>query len=309
MTVDTVAALSIKGAAVRRWWAALLCAVALGVTAACGSPPYGIDGDLTDEWVPPPEPLAFRPADSGCFDDVRPTVALADYAPFDCAKRHVAETFFVGELTGKAAGKNAAETGAAGSAAAAECGRRAVPFLGAEHRTGQLRVQPVLPGAAGWQAGARWFRCDAVQADLGTGEAVSRSGSLRDALKGAAPLALRCFQPTVRGAKVGDMTAVACAKSHDAEFAGLWTAPDIAFRDLGGDDRMANGCRSVIADWAKVPDNGDVRYRYGYLGFAPTRPDWEDGVRSVQCFLWVEGRKMTGSYRNAGPGKLPINYG
>jgi len=125
---------------------------------------------------------------------------------------------------------------------------------------------------------------------------------------GGGPLALRCFQPTVKGANVGTMKAVDCAKSHDAEFAGLWTAPDMKFEDLGG-TRMAQGCRSVIADWAKVPDNGDVLYRYGYLGFAPTRPEWDNGVRSVQCFLWIDGRKMTGAYRNAGPGKLPINYG
>ncbi len=309
MTVDTVAARRIEGDRVRRWWAALMCAVALGLTSACGSLPYGIDGDITDEWAPVPRPQPFKPAGGGCFDDVRPTVALVNYAPFDCAKRHAAESFFVGELTGKAAGKNANKTGAAATAAAAECGRRAVPFFGAEHRTGQLGVQPVLPGTAGWQAGARWFRCDAIQADLNTDEVVSRTGSLRDALTGAAPLALRCFQPTVRGANVGDMKSVACAKSHDAEFAGLWTAPDITFGKLSGDDRMAKGCRSVIAGWAKIPDDGDVRYRYGYLAFAPTLPEWQNGVRSVRCFLWIEGRGMKGSYRNAGTGKLPINYG
>lgn len=309
MTVDTVAARSTKGDRVRRWGAALLCAVALGVTAACGSLPYGIDGNLTDEWVPPEEPQPFRPVDTGCYDEVQPTVALVDYAPFDCAQRHVAESFFVGDLTGRAAEKDANRTGAAASAATAECGRRAVLFFGAEHRTGRLRVQPVLPGTAGWQSGARWFRCDAIETDLSTDATVSRTGSLRDALKGAAPLALRCFQPTVRGAAVGQMKPVDCAKIHDAEFAGLWTAPDIEFADLGGDPRMAKGCRSVIADWAKIPDNDDVQYRYGYLAFAPTRPEWDNGVRTVQCFLWIDGRKMKGSYRNAGTGKLPINYG
>jgi putative regulator of septum formation len=232
-----------------------------------------------------------------------------NYAPFECASRHAAEAYFVGELTGKAADRTANKTGAAASAAAAECGRRAVPFFGAAHRTGRLRVQPVLPGTAGWLSGARWFRCDALEADLNTDRVISRTGSLRDALKGAAKLALRCFQPTVRGADVGDMKAVDCAKGHDAEFAGLWTAPDIKLEDLNGDQRMAKGCRSVIARWAKLPDNGDVRYRYGYLAFAPTLPEWRNGVRSVQCFLWIEGRTMKGSYRNAGAGKLPINYG
>ena len=145
-------------------------------------------------------------------------------------------------------------------AAAAECSRRAVPFFGAEHRTGQLRVQPVLPSSAGWQAGARWFRCDAIQVDLNTDQVVSRTGSLRGALKGTAPLALRCFQPVVGGGNIRDMRPVDCAKSHDAEFAGLWTAPETKLEDLRDSNRMANGCRSVIADWAKVPDDGDVVY-------------------------------------------------
>ena len=34
--------------------AALLCALALGATASCSSLPYGIDGNLTDDWLPPP---------------------------------------------------------------------------------------------------------------------------------------------------------------------------------------------------------------------------------------------------------------
>jgi hypothetical protein len=293
---------------VRRWWAAVLCAVALSVTSACGSLPYGIDGNLTDEWVPPPEPQPFTPAATGCFDEIAFRLRLVDYAPFDCAKRHATEAFFVGELTGKAAEASAEKTIAA-PAAAAECARRAVSFLGAEHRIGRLRVQQVLPSTNGWQAGARWFRCDAIQVALDSDEVVNRTGSLRDALKGAAPLALRCFQPVVEGSAVRDMKQVDCAKSHDAEFAGLWTAPDLKFEDVRGSTLMEEGCRSVIAGLAKVPDNGDVAYRYGYLAFAPTVQEWGDGIRSVQCFLWIKGRKMKGSYRNAGAGKLPINYG
>ena len=291
----------------RRWWVALVCAVALGVTSACGSLPYGIDGDITDEWTPPAEPQPFRPADTGCFDEVDRTAPLATYAPIDCAERHLAEAFYLGELTGKAAAKDAAQSGAATTAAAAECGRRAVTFFGAEHRTGQLRLQPVLPGTAGWAGGARWFRCDAMQVDLNTDRVVSRTGSLRDTLKGRAPMALRCFQADVRGASVGELRAVDCAKKHDAEFAGLWTAPAGDLADLDN-TRLGKGCRSTIADWAGVPDNSDTQYRYGYLGFAPTGVEWDNGLRTVQCFLWMEGRTLKGSYRKAGTKKLPINY-
>ena len=99
-----------------------------------------------------PQPQSFRPADTGCFDDLQPAAPLASYAPFDCRERHVAEAFFVGDLTGDAAAPDAATTPGAGAspahvAAGQECARRATPFLGAEWRTGQLRLQPVLPGA------------------------------------------------------------------------------------------------------------------------------------------------------------------
>jgi hypothetical protein len=297
----------------RRWWAGPVAAVALGLVAGCGSLPYGIDGNLTDEWRPPATPQSFRPADTGCFDDLQTAAPLASYAPFDCAERHVAEAFFVGDLTGAAAEPDAATAPSDGAspaqvAANRECARRATSFLGAEWRTGRLRLQPVLPGPAGWAAGARWFRCDLAEVDVGTDRVVSRSGSLRGALQGAAPLALTCFNPTVDEERVRAMKAVPCAGRHYAEFAGLWTAPDVDFADLGAKDAMAAGCRSAIAAWTGVPDDGDLKFRVGWLGFAPTRTEWDLGVRSVQCFLWLESKAMTGSYRGAGTGKLPINY-
>jgi hypothetical protein len=280
-----------------------------GLTAGCGSLPYGIDGNLTDDWRVPGTPQSFRPAATGCFDDLRPTAPLTGYAPFDCRERHVAEA-----LTGDAAAADAYRpprdrASPAQIAAADECGRRATAFLGAPWRTGQVRVQPVLPGPAGWSAGARWFRCDLAQAGVGTDRVVSRTGSLRGALTGAAPLALRCFNPTVSGDRIRAMAAVDCAGPHHAEFAGLWDAPDGDFAGPTTDDAMAAGCRSAIADYTGVPDDADLRFRVGWLGFAPTRPQWEMGVRSVQCFLWLQNKTMTGSYRNAGPAKLPINVG
>jgi Septum formation len=284
-------------------WAALLTVAALALATGCGSLPYGIDGNLTDDWAPPPSPAPFRPAATGCFDELRPTAPLASYAPFDCAQRHVAEAYFVGDL-----GEAAADADGAPRAAAAECSRRADPFAGGEWRTGRLRLQPVLPDAAARRAGARWFRCDIAEIDLGTGRTISRTGSLKGALAGAAPLALRCFDPTVRGGRVSAMRAVPCERGHHAEFAGLWTAPDVPFDRLDDGDRTADGCRSVIAGYTGVPDDGDLPYRFGYLAFAPTRAEWALGVRAVQCFLWLQDQAMTGSYRGAGSGKLPINY-
>ena len=44
---------ALRGAVVRRWWLRWSRGRARPV-AGCGSLPYGIDGDLTDEWLPPP---------------------------------------------------------------------------------------------------------------------------------------------------------------------------------------------------------------------------------------------------------------
>jgi hypothetical protein len=287
---------------VRRFSLAALL-VLVGAVAGCGSLPYGIDGNLTDEWQVPPAASTFRPAASGCFDKLETAAPLAGYAPFDCAERHVAEAYFVGDLPAATT-----DTTAARKAAAAECSKRADTFTGAEWRTGRMRLQPVLPGPQGWAAGARWFRCDLAEVDPGTDRVLSRDGSLSGALTGAAPLQLRCFNPEVKGGGVRDMTAAACDKDHHAEFTGLWRAPDVALDKLEGDPRMAAGCRSTIADYTGVPDDENLQYRAGWLAFAPSRGEWESGIRSVQCFLWLSEEPMRGSYRDAGTGKLPIHY-
>jgi len=282
--------------------AAAVLAVGSALPAGCSSRPPGVDGDLGDDWRPLPGATSFRPAADGCFDRLEAAAPLSSYAPFACAERHVAEAFFVGDLP---AGQSAT---AARRAAATECSRRADVFTGAEWRTGRLRLQPVLPGPEGWKAGARWFRCDLAEVDPGTDRVVSRAGSLRGSLSGAAGLALRCFNPSVRGQDVRNMIAVPCGRDHHAEFTGLWTAPEMPLVKLEGDRRMAAGCRSSIADFAGVPDDHNMQYRAGWLAFAPSRSEWEAGIRSVQCFLWLADDKMRGSYRNAGPGKLPIHY-
>jgi hypothetical protein len=281
----------------------VLAAGLLVLTAGCGSLPYGIDGDVTDDWHPPPRAESFRPAATGCFDKLESTAPLTSYAPFDCTERHVAEAFFVGDLP-----TAATDTTTGRKAAATECSKRADVFTGAEWRTGRLRLQPVLPGAEGWAAGARWFRCDLAEVDPGTDRVVSRDGSLKGALSGAAALALRCFNPSVRGGDVRAMPAAPCDKDHHAEFTGLWTAPDIALDKLEGDSRMAAGCQSSIADFAGVPDDKNMQYRAGWLAFAPSRSEWAAGIREVQCFLWLADEKMRTSYKDAGPTKLPIHY-
>jgi hypothetical protein len=301
---------------VRRWYAAIAGALLLGVLAGCG-PTAGVDGDLTNGWAMPPRPVQFRPAATGCFDQINPDVALGTYAPIPCTERHFTEAYAVGNLTGAAAaptanrarparGSNPVVGSSAQLAAGVECARRASAFVGADWRTGLLMVKTVLPGGAGWAAGSRWFRCDLAQIEVG-GQTVGRTGSLRGALAGAAALRLRCFDPTVGGGHVTTMKPMPCAGAHHAEYVGRWAPRGPTPALLNDNAKMAAGCRSVIAHYTKTPDDGDQQYRAGWIGFAPSDDDWNAGVRDALCFLWQDAA-MKGSYRNAGTKKLPITY-
>ena len=103
------------------------------------------------------------------------------------------------------------------------------------------------------------------------------------------------------------MTAVACTKAHAAEFAGLWTAPDIAYAEQIRGSRPQRGrCRTAIATFTGVPDDDNVQYRSGWISFNPTRTEWQQGERRVRCFLWFRGGELTRSLAGAGPSALPV---
>jgi hypothetical protein len=282
----------------RRWLAATVGVVVLSGCAA--GLPDGVDGDLTNGWRLPPPAVQWRPENGHCFDDLPDTTGPGTYAPIDCGQRHVAETFWIGDL-------GAGDDVNARAAAYLQCSRHADAFAGGAWRASRLIVHVVLPDRTGWAGGARWFRCD-VGLMSDDGGVVGRSGSLRNALAGASNLRLGCFNPTVSGDSVRAMATVDCARPHHAEFVGLWTAPPMPITALDGSPQLARGCRSAIATFTAVPDDGMLKYRTGWLGFPGTEAAWSAGDRTVQCFLWLSGETLTGSYRNAGPGRLKVHY-
>jgi hypothetical protein len=290
----------------RRPVAALAAVALLAALAACtADPPAGTDGDLMDDWAQLPSPAPFRPVTGECHEAVTATVSIADRAPVSCADLHVAETFHVG------AAAEAPVPPAAGSAGArrayAECGDAAERFLGGPWRAARIGVRVAWPTREAWTGGARWFRCDVVQADLDGGGDTSRTGSLKDALTRPSPLDLGCFDATVSSSQVRTMTPVDCTTKHSAEFAGLWTAPDVEYAEQAKDrTRTAQGCRSAVAEYTGVPDDDDVQYRTGWISYHPTRTEWLYGERRVRCFLWFSGGGLTRSYRGAGPAALPV---
>lgn len=295
---------------VRRAVTLVVAAVAAGaVLAACGAP-GGLDGDLTDDWAALPPAGPFTPAAGVCqVADFTDTVSLAAYAPVDCAVPHRVETVHVGALPGTRA--TAPATGSTELRGAfAECDTRAAGYVGDDWRAGRLRLAVALPTAPGWAAGARWFRCDL--SELNTVEAaatvVTRTGSLRDALKGPSPLRLGCQRArSGRGAGVQELVPVECPAVHEAEFVGVWKAPDRPYptRDVDWLPLYA-GCRSVLARYVGVPDDTRLRFRSGVVVRPPGPGRWRVGDRGVRCYLWLSDRTVTASLKGGGPAALPV---
>ncbi|MFF0468912.1 septum formation family protein [Micromonospora zamorensis] len=269
----------------------------------------GLDGDLTDDWAALTPPSAFTPAAGVCqaadFTDV---VTLAAYQPVDCAGPHRVETVHVGafpvERASAPAGGSAELRGAF-----AECDTRATGYVGDEWRVGRLRLSVALPSGPGWAAGSRWFRCDLTE--LTTVEAapsvVVRSGSLRDTLKGASGLRLGCQQTGRTASRVQTLAPVECGKQHDAEFVGVWRAPDTAYPTRDSDwSPLYDGCRSVLGRYVGVPDDADLSFRSGVVVRPPGAGRWRVGDRGVRCYLWLSDRTVTASLKGAGPAGLPV---
>lgn len=285
----------------RRAAALLVVLFAAGCSAA---PPSGTDGNLTNGWRPLGAAKPFRPAVGECHESLAATATVDDHRPVDCAQLHVAETFHVGTAP------DADVVPAAGSAEAKavyqECSEAATAFLGGPWRSARLAVQVVWPTRAGWAGGARWLRCDVTIADLDGQSGTSHRGSLAGELTGPSPLRLACFKPTVEDATVTTMTPAPCTEPHRAEFAGLWQGPDISYAALEKNTaRIAAGCRGVIATFARLPNDGELQYRSGWISYNPTRTEWVSGERRVRCFIYFARRTVTRTLRNAGPAALP----
>ena len=295
----------------RRWVgaAALGCAAAM-VLGGCGNP-AGVDGNLTDDWAAVSNAVSFVPEAGVCHPDAEQTGGLSAYHPLDCGQPHRMETLYVGAFTGANASTDSPpETGSRGMRdARSQCDRKADEVLGGDWHGARIEVKVLLPTLANWTGGARWFRCDATEvASLEGTDPVDHTGSLKGALRGASNLAYGCYVPKVGKEEVEQMKAVACTAKHRSEFAGIFTAPDTSYAAFEKDpNRTHSACMGVIAKFAGVPNDGNLKYRAGSIYFYPNEDAWRNGNRAVQCFLWIDDRDLTRSMRGAGPGALPIS--
>ncbi|MDQ7907989.1 septum formation family protein [Phytohabitans sp. ZYX-F-186] len=276
--------------------------------------PAGVDGNLTDDWKAQPEAAPFVPASGVCHLSLPEErfISRAAYNPLDCGVDHHYETVFVGEFTGSEKDATAPpETGTpAARKAYDECNTKVNEYVGADWRGGRLKLFIYFPAKEAWEGGSRWFRCDVAEVlSLDSDEISRRSGSLKDILKASFPVAFGCFRAvlTSNREEISAMNAVTCGTAHGAEFAGVWTAPEGSYADFEKNTQRAHdGCRVVIAKWAKVPNDGNLKYRTGTIIYFPDEDEWADGNRGVQCFLWISDQDLRRSMKGAGPGALRI---
>jgi Septum formation len=288
-----------------RFAVAALGTAALLAVAGCSRPP-GVDGRIADDWAVPPSPATWRPAANTCqparFDE---TVSFASYHPVDCTVPHRVETVHVGAFGER--DSRPPEGSPERRTAYADCLARTAEFLGDDWRAGRVWLGLGLPTEGAWEGGARWYRCDLWEIkDKSDPADVQRTGSLRDTLRGTRPLGFTCYVATVQAEKVEAMAAVGCADPHNAEFAGVFVAPDVTYpaTDSERNDLAFNGCRSVAATFASVPNDANFYRRTGLIATTFSQQEWAQGNRGFLCHLWFD-KNTTRSMRGAGPGVLP----
>ncbi|MFX0591490.1 septum formation family protein [Melissospora conviva] len=281
----------------------LMAAGALAALLTAGCAPPGVDGDLVDDWPVVAEPQSWSPVAGECHPAAYwGENSLAKYTPVSCDESHSWETFHVGTLPAERVTLPPAG-GVDRAAVFKECSAEADKFLGGDWRDARLSLQVLYPTKEAWSGGARWFRCELANIDIEF--PVNRRESLRDSLAGSAPaLARGCYT------REGDnFEPIACDKPHNYEYVGTWFAePSMEYADLlRRASRIHRECRSLVAKFAKVPDDAAINARTGTQLLLPRRQEWDEGDRGVGCMLFLS-RTLHRSMKDAGTKGLPINY-
>jgi hypothetical protein len=300
-----------------RWTGGVVALCLLALTAC--SRPSGVDGNLTNNWSAFPEPKVPVPVAFECKNgtvDIWSTFdPVAVHA--DCSGSHVLEVVHVGKYgaAASAASNPPARDSEDSRAAYAECDRAARDYLGGDWHDGQLFLLYSPPSLLKWEGGSRFFSCSLVEMESMQGDARSRSGSLKGALSGDRPLAMRCFNevgPTDADGfhnPVDDILTVDCAAPHTAEYAGTHHPPDLVYpaTDKALDRMRFDGCDQVVAGFLGMSLNAlDARPDITSLAWGPDKNQWQLGDRSVTCLVTVSTKHpVRGSLKQLGRRPLP----
>ncbi|WP_307816585.1 septum formation family protein [Nocardioides limicola] len=255
--------------------AAVAAAVALFSTTACGgATERDLDPDQVDS-VELPELGACRMLTPE--DVAEPSNATRIV---DCAEPHTAETYAVGELPERLV-EESYDSSRLGNFAYRRCSEAFEEFLGADESAvmrSMLSWAWFRPSEKAWEAGARWYRCDAVGGGDQSVEFVELPETAKGLLRPPPPDEwMACaVGPTVEGS-----VKVPCSADHD------WRA--VTTIRLGRDDdeypgdalvevRTRDFCSESVGAWMNYP----LDFEYGYTWFHEAQ--WRVGNRRSVCW-------------------------
>ena len=281
----------------------------------------GVDGDLTDDWAAlPASRRRSRPAAGVCHAGRRPReVAAGQRTSRSTAPARTGPRPCTSARSPADAGRTRRRRGLAGVPGApspSATGRRP----GTSATTGGpagCGSTSALPDRAGWAGGRPLVPLRPDRADQASSRRRTvvgpRTGSLRDALKGPAPLRLGCYTGP-RGSRPG---------GRDDDPGRLRQAAQrrvrrgLARRRRPGRTRAEDarlGAASTTAAAASSPATSACRTtrtlrlpqrRGGRARRAAAR--WQAGDRGVRCYLWLSDRTVhRARCKGAGPAGLPV---
>lgn len=203
-----------------------------------------------------------------------------DSATVDCAERHTAQTYAVGELPQQL--RDAAyDDEALGAFAYETCSQKFQQLLGADE---SLVMRTIVswawfrPSEKAWDRGARWYRCDV----FGGGEQSEEYVALPETAEG-----LLLGRPKDRwmvcatGPSVDEGTKVPCSQEH--EWRAVTTIKVGEAKDEYPGDRIVevttrDYCSDSVGAWLGYP----VTYDFGYTWFHEA--EWQAGNRRSVCW-------------------------
>jgi hypothetical protein len=242
------------------------------------------------------------PVDSKIIDapaDARPSVS--------CSGPHGTETFYVGQIDASVTSWPGDHNDAAfGAAVDRACSDRHLEYLGLNPDNppnlapDRLQVYAFyVPTRADFEAGARWFRCDALVAPVDSDQPTTIDGTLKDVYSRTLPAAYRLC-----GASLG--RTAACDEKHQIEYLAAVALPDLVDYPAPRDDlRVAAACRTpLLAALALTEERADLAF--GYL--LPSVDQWNAGLHGATCVVGTrDSESLNGTLANIGPTKaLPL---
>ena len=276
-------------------------AVLAGVTLLAASACAG--RDLTAQWPAMAAPTGWEPRAGTCHSSFEEVSHRAAYRPVECTASHGYETTHIGTFSGAVAAAGKPPARAELAAAWAECDAKTTEYLGGPWRDANVWIGVSVPSPGGWTGGARWFRCEAGATTYQIGDLINYSKSLKGVLAGQSELKRGCYQ--IPADEEADWAPVPCTTRHNAEFVGTFLSTDTHEQLQANLPSAHQRCRSLIARYVGVPDDGNMRYRSGSYYSFPSKRDWDDGDRGVRCHLWMSDKQLTASVKGGGNQALP----